>query len=292
MDKVHEADADPSDNSVGGTTTFSASQILEAGRRAEAEGNRDHALRFYAHLTSQVGGSPEAAEAHAAIRRLEGRHEGHREDWSYGQPATSPAPTLVNANLVSGWAPAAHPSSGYASARALAATPLHGAPDSPGPVSLGVDRRPYAPAQTDRAAPAGRLNTENPAQARHEKLKGRKRSAASGRDRDETARAPRYLLGRFIAGLLILLGGTGTIAGVIALVASAFLPASRSAGTLISMVIVSPIVAGIFTLVSLIVLLLGHMAKAVFASAITSEKVRRAQVLSLPAVMSQQESLD
>jgi len=49
---------------------FSAAQILEAGRRAEADGRTDYAVQFYRHLTDHHGRSPEAASAREALGRL------------------------------------------------------------------------------------------------------------------------------------------------------------------------------------------------------------------------------
>lgn len=49
---------------------LSSTQILEAARRAEAEGKLDYAVQFYRHIVEHYGGSPEAYEARDAFLRL------------------------------------------------------------------------------------------------------------------------------------------------------------------------------------------------------------------------------
>lgn len=49
---------------------FSAEQILEAGRRAEAQGQIDYAIQFYRHLTDHHATAPEAQIAREALARL------------------------------------------------------------------------------------------------------------------------------------------------------------------------------------------------------------------------------
>jgi hypothetical protein len=48
-------------------------QLVDAGRRAEAEGRADLAVRFYGHLTRHFAETAEAAEAHGALGRIEAR---------------------------------------------------------------------------------------------------------------------------------------------------------------------------------------------------------------------------
>lgn len=49
---------------------FTAEQILEAGRRAEAQGQLDYAIQFYRHLTDHHPNAPEAQAAREALARL------------------------------------------------------------------------------------------------------------------------------------------------------------------------------------------------------------------------------
>jgi hypothetical protein len=49
---------------------FTPAQLIESGRRAEAEGRLDLAVQFYRHLTEHFAGAVEAAEAHGALGRI------------------------------------------------------------------------------------------------------------------------------------------------------------------------------------------------------------------------------
>lgn len=66
----------------------SAAQVLEAGRRAEADGRVEYAIQFYRHLTEHFGAAPETAFAREALSRLEGRRNGA----SRGQGAARTTP--------------------------------------------------------------------------------------------------------------------------------------------------------------------------------------------------------
>lgn len=48
----------------------SAAQVLDAGRRAEAEGRIEYAMQFYRHLADNHGSDPEAMAARDALSRL------------------------------------------------------------------------------------------------------------------------------------------------------------------------------------------------------------------------------
>ena len=73
---------------------FTPVQVLQAARRAEAEGKMDYALQFYRHLVEQHGSSPEAQEAREGLFRIaewrwgEARVARNREA---GNPAGAPA---------------------------------------------------------------------------------------------------------------------------------------------------------------------------------------------------------
>ena len=49
---------------------FTPAQLIEAGRRAEAEDRLDLAAQFYGHLAEHFAEAPEAAEARASLRRI------------------------------------------------------------------------------------------------------------------------------------------------------------------------------------------------------------------------------
>lgn len=52
-------------------------QVLQAARRAEAEGKMDYALQFYRHLVEQHGSTPEAQEAREGLFRI--------AEWRWGE---------------------------------------------------------------------------------------------------------------------------------------------------------------------------------------------------------------
>jgi hypothetical protein len=49
---------------------FTPAQLIESGRRAEAEGRLDLAVQFYRHLTEHFAEAVEVAEAHGALGRI------------------------------------------------------------------------------------------------------------------------------------------------------------------------------------------------------------------------------
>ena len=53
-----------------GSQNFTPAQILEAGRRAEAEGRVEYAIQFYRHLTDHLARTAEATTAREALHRL------------------------------------------------------------------------------------------------------------------------------------------------------------------------------------------------------------------------------
>jgi hypothetical protein len=213
---------------VVATANFSAQQILEAGRRAEAEGNLDHAVRFYKHLTLHFAGTFEAADAVTALHRLD--DAGPR--YSFAAPERAASPIGVSGGITR-------------AGRQGFATPLLGAPVAVAP----------------EIHPAEQPNGETT--ARHRKRKHK--MSVSDDDYVAAARLPAYRVGRFLAGLLTVLGGVGAVFGLGALVAGSLLPAARTANTFASAVLVSPAIAGGFTLAALVMVLVGQMARAVFA---------------------------
>lgn len=55
---------------VQGSPQFTPKQLLDAGRRAEAEGRLDLAHQFYGHLSDHYGHTPEAAEGRNGLARI------------------------------------------------------------------------------------------------------------------------------------------------------------------------------------------------------------------------------
>lgn len=122
---------------VQASVQFTPVQVLQAARRAEAEGKMDYALQFYRHLVEQHGNTVEAQEAREGLFRIaewrwgEARVARGREAAAAGgqpQPVAQPQPP-----------PAAHD---------MAAKRVYtGAPASPPPAS------PYFPDQSVGAHP-------------------------------------------------------------------------------------------------------------------------------------------
>lgn len=76
-----------------------AAQVLDAGRRAEADGRVEYAIQFYRHLTDHHGAAPEAAAARDALSRLDHRrsaiapeHHPTRAGVARAAPTRAPAP--------------------------------------------------------------------------------------------------------------------------------------------------------------------------------------------------------
>jgi len=72
---------------VHASPQVTAAQVLDAGRRAEADGRVEYAVQFYRHLTDHHSGAPEAAMARDALSRL--KRQGSRSE---------PAPRMRTAN--------------------------------------------------------------------------------------------------------------------------------------------------------------------------------------------------
>ncbi len=137
---------------------FTPVQVLQAARRAEAEGKMDYALQFYRHLVEQHGGAPEAQEAREGLFRIaewrwgEARVARNREVANGGsaqqpqqppQSQTPPAPPSGQRvyNVGGGQQPQANAQgSPYAADEQ---------PAAPGPVGLPqIISRQHAPAET------------------------------------------------------------------------------------------------------------------------------------------------
>ena len=214
---------------------FTGAQVLESAWRAEAAGNRDHALYFYAYVAQNFPGSSDAAQALAGLQRLEER-PGHRT-W----PQAPQAATLLNG------------------ASAMAAAHRPGTSSVPAmmvPVRQLTD--PYMPHDAHGDGPPA--HDRSSGARRHR----RRRSASIAHTH---AAVPRYRVGRFLSKLASIVGGAGVVFGCGALAAGALLPASRTANTVASLVFSSPWAAAGFSGAAVLVLLIGQIGKAVFATA-------------------------
>jgi hypothetical protein len=105
---------------VRGSSQLTPKQLLDAGRRAEAEGRLDLAHQFYGHLSDRYGHTPEATEGRHGLARL-GAPGQHPQVWQMnGGDSAVPA---ANGRFVGGARRARHaaPRVEYRAGRALAA---------------------------------------------------------------------------------------------------------------------------------------------------------------------------
>jgi hypothetical protein len=94
-----------------GSPQFTPRQLLDAGRRAEAEGKLDHASQLYRHLTDHYGYTAEAAEARNGLGRLGVGTAGGGPPPSWtenGAAAPAPWPLLLAQDRASDRASATH----------------------------------------------------------------------------------------------------------------------------------------------------------------------------------------
>jgi hypothetical protein len=104
-----------------GSPQFTPKQLLDAGRRAEAEGRLDLAHQFYGHLNDHYGHTTEAVEGRHGLARI-GSASHYPQVWQMNGGA-SPAPA-ANGRLASGRSPRVRyvaPRPEYRVGRALAA---------------------------------------------------------------------------------------------------------------------------------------------------------------------------
>ena len=107
---------------------FTAEQILEAGRRAEADGRIDYAIQFYRHLTDHLPRAAETAAAREALARIAQRRAETMNGYAggaaagqnghtYGQGASAhhaPGPATPAGYPAAGGADSAAPRAAYA----------------------------------------------------------------------------------------------------------------------------------------------------------------------------------
>ncbi|WP_072371305.1 hypothetical protein [Hyphomicrobium sp. NDB2Meth4] len=92
--------------SSSSSVQFTPAQVLQAARRAEAEGKMDYALQFYRHLVEQHGGTPEAQEAREGLFRIAewrwGEARVARSKEAGGAAATGPQPPQTPPSATTG----------------------------------------------------------------------------------------------------------------------------------------------------------------------------------------------
>jgi hypothetical protein len=210
---------------------FTPAQVLNAARRAEAEGKLDYAAQFYRHIVDYFGASPEAQDAREGLGRIE---------WRRQEPVMRPRPA------------AAPPSLNGANGPARAPLAMHRPRDEHGYA------RPPAPGETGgppAAVSAARLPQVAPGAMEPEPAVA-----------DDPSDAGAYRTGRLMAGVIAVIGWTALLSGVFVLVLTfTMAPASL----LVPMLgLPAGLLAGVALLVGGVVFVLaGQLALAVFDNA-------------------------
>lgn len=247
---------------------FTPRQVLEAGRRAESEGQRDYAIQFYQHIIAHHPSTAEAAEAADSLRRLDGHdHAGSRDPRIPAHVAPMPAPTPKPMS------PPVHPPQGYhPQANGVAARhPSNGVPYQAAPLrpTFEIDP-PTQPTQphTQRNYRNGHdaLAQRQPSRRTKEKARGGSAIAELEDHSDARTRTAlkSYRLGRFLATLLGFIGLIGAIAGMVSLGANLVLWMTRMNNGLLAMLASSPLVAVALLVAACALILISQMAKATF----------------------------
>lgn len=199
-----------------GTPQFSPAQVLEAGRRAEAEGKYDYAVQFYRHLVTHFATSAEAGSARDGLDRIE-RGGGTA-------PAAQPLPTA--SSMV-------RPGSRTGGSQPMTATGTSPYADGlaarPGPYLNGADPHHYG---AGAASWPGQTTPASYGPAPHAPLPGR---GADGFPdpvgRGSSALAPMmlpvaedgYRMGRWLARIFSAVGWLMIVGGIALLVATPYL---------------------------------------------------------------------
>lgn len=216
---------------------FTPVQVLQAARRAEAEGKMDYALQFYRHLVEQHGTTPEAQEAREGLFRI--------AEWRWGEARVARGREAANADALGGQ---------------IGQAPPQGAPGIPPGgqrvfnVANNPQQPPYYPEQ--QSADAGHP-TKLPQIVSREQ---------NQRADDLPPFRARFRIAKFLAHALSALGWITLLAGIAAAGAAAggFL-AEASAIALLGLPL--GIVAGVpAAVLGLVLVVAGQLAAAVFAS--------------------------
>ena len=230
---------------VAGFSQYSPQQVLEAGRRAEADGKLDYAVQFYSYVVSQYAGLPEAADAAEALRRLEIYEPDNR-----GLTAGGPA----------------QPSYGGGPQNYVPTNPQGSAGYSPQSTYAGPVTGPPSRAQTQPAsAPPNsqRSPVSETGAAASPSAKTRRRQTA----RNGAAPAQSYRVGRVMAALLGFCGWVGIVAGLVQLGSSLVLTITKAPNGLLAAMAAGPVVAVGVLAAACVAILLSQMARATFDAA-------------------------
>jgi hypothetical protein len=118
---------------------FTPVQVLQAARRAEAEGKMDYALQFYRHLVEQHGTTSEAQEAREGLFRI--------AEWRWGEARVARGREAGAAASAGQTAPTPPAAPGAAAASQRVYNVANAPPPQPG---YGSDQQPVASAQQSK----------------------------------------------------------------------------------------------------------------------------------------------
>ncbi|MBC7830450.1 MAG: hypothetical protein H7Y62_00330 [Hyphomicrobium sp.] len=165
---------------------FTPVQVLQAARRAEAEGKMDYALQFYRHLVEQHGTTPEAQEAREGLFRI--------AEWRWGE-----ARVARGRDATGGGAQNAQNTQSAPGSQTPPAAPA-GNPSGQRVYNVANNTPPsdYYADQPQVAAAPGKLP----------------QVIALGHGEDEQAFRPRFRVAKFLAHALSAIGWLTLLAGV------------------------------------------------------------------------------
>ena len=210
---------------------FTPAQVLDAARRAEAEGRIDYAQQFYRHLVEKYPSTGEAAMARTSLARFG------------GEPGMAPA---FGAPSMNGGA-------------ASLAPPAYDAPRlEPEPPSLGnpFDPRSPEPAGWQPAyAPSYQQPSQPPPQAQHEYAV------------DLPTQRNGYLLGRVLSRMVAWIGVIHLLAGLAFIPLSIVGPRNLQAIPALGVYLSSPTYGLTLVVLGVTLLLMGQVARAMLDQA-------------------------
>ena len=239
---------------MAGISQFTPQQVLEAGRRAEADGKRDYAVQFYQHVMVHHRSSAEAPEADAALRRLD--HDSHSPGDQGG----------VNYSAaMSGTAPQVQRRTGAANLQGQRYTAPNASKPEVRVVPVLVDSGNDPNSLVRRAS-----SRENRSHFSGKHSKSARRQRQLDRDDGHGRARPKlktYRLGRFLASLLGVVGLIIATAGLVALGANLMLWVTKTPNVALSLLATSPTVAGGLLTLGCVLILLAQMTTATFEAA-------------------------
>lgn len=242
---------------------FSPAQILQAAHRAEAEGRDEYALQFFQHLSDYYGTTPEGRAANDAVARVNQRLQGRRQSPGPAQTNAQPSPQHntqpSNVNQSDGLQESLRNlRNGFSGTNGQQAPAQARAPVQHGEAHQVQPARGMNGSGAHHRSPNGTHATAQPAQVSQ---------AVPPEEQQAPARVRRYSIGRTLALIVIVLGGSALAAAVGLLATAMVMPeAVYAVAGEISMLASGLIACGTF-FSGLVMILSGLVARAVFQNA-------------------------